>query len=100
MTDPESRIARVEQRMDSVERQVGTMVPLVAASAVQAVMLENMTQDLSELRTEIAKDRERYLNDRREDSDERREDRHWLIGTIIAACVFIVGALSLIVSNL
>lgn len=101
----EERVARLDQRVSDIGRQVEALTPLAVQAAKQGVTLANLSSDVGEVRqataaikTTLDNDREKYAEQRDDDVRQAKTDRRWLIGTILASSTFIVGAVGVIVS--
>lgn len=102
MTDAsqESRIARVEQRVDDLDNKVSTLMPVANNVGVLTERVETLRRDLATYANNVAKLDDEIEQREKDTRKERRDARlaMWgLTATIFAA--LIVAAVTLLVSG-
>lgn len=109
--DTDTRVARLEQRVTDMGRQVETLNPLATTSAAQAVVLSNIEDDLRELRREVVRRDEaqqvkleavgKTLDERgRDEANQARTRRNAVIAAVSVMGAAAIGSIGSLVAVL
>lgn len=111
----ESRVARLEQQVESHEGDIRRVMPMFVEVAENRVRMEQMKSGLDQAVHELREFREqqetREAVRRKEESErdaeqrerdveqrkERKRDRQWMVGAILATGMLIVASIALLV---
>lgn len=92
MPDVDSRLARLEQRVDDHDKALYAMTPLVTTVAVLAKDLQNWREEFNEFRT--------FINNRdHATQQDRKVFFRWAVGLAVAILCALIGLAGLIITS-